>query len=163
MAVLPLLITILLFCIGIAGTILPLLPGVTIVWGAMLLYGIMTGFPQGLTLGFYIGQTLAVILTMGIDYIATAYGVRRSGGSKAAMWGAALGLLIFGLLMPPIGIILGPFLGALAGELLTGSHMDHAVRTSINALIGLLSGIVIKLVIVAAMIFWFFQRISPLW
>ncbi|NLX92076.1 MAG: DUF456 family protein [Firmicutes bacterium] len=162
MSYLPLIITFILFIVGIIGTVLPLLPGVTLIWGGMLLYGILTGFPPGLSWDFYLFQGIAALLIMGVDYIATAVGVKRSGGSKAATWGAAVGLLL-GIFMGPAGIIFGPFLGALVGELLNGFPLDRALRSSIASLVGLLGGIILKLGIEIAMIFWFIKRIIPLW
>jgi len=163
MPFIPIAITIILFCIGIVGTIVPLIPGAGLVWGAMLLFGIMTGFPPGLTLGFFICQAVAAVLVMSVDYMTTALGAKRSGGSKAATWGAAIGLLLGIIILGPFGIILGPFLGALIGELVNGIPLRQATRASFGALIGLLGGVIIKLVIVGVMIFWFIQRITPLW
>lgn len=158
-----LIITIILFIIGIIGTVLPLIPGVTVIWAGMLLYGILTGFPAGLTLGFYLLQGIAALLVIGVDYISTAAGTKRSGGSKAATWGAALGLLLGTFIFGPVGFIIGPFLGALMGELLNGIPFDRALRASFGSLVGMLGGIIVKLLIEAAMIFWFIKRITPLW
>ncbi len=157
----PLIITIICFIAGIVGTVLPLLPGVTVIWAGMLLYGILTGFPAGLSLGFYFLQALAALLVMGTDYLAATLGVKGSGGSRAAVWGAALGLCL-GIFMGPAGIIIGPFLGALAGELLNGFPLDRALRSSFASLVGLLGGIIVKLGIEVAMIIWFLKRITPL-
>lgn len=162
MSYFPLIITIILFIVGIIGTVLPLLPGVTVIWAGMLLYGILTGFPTGLSLGFYFFQAIAALLVMGVDYMAAALGVKRSGGSRAATWGAAMGLCL-GIFMGPAGLIFGPFLGALAGELLNGFPLDRALRSSFASLIGLLGGIILKLGIEVVMIIWFIKRIIPLW
>jgi len=148
----PLTFPIILFIVGIIGTVLPLLPGVTLIWAGMLLYGILTGF-QNLSVGFYILQGLAALLVMFIDYIATALGAKHFGGSKTAMWGAALGLLA-GLL-----IIFGPFLGAFIAELLKGIPPEKALRSSFGALLGLLGGIILKLCIEAVMLYAFFRNI----
>ncbi len=150
--------TLILFVLGIVGTLVPLLPGAALIWVGMLLYGFLTGF-AGLGFTFYLLQGLAVILFWGIDYIATAMGTRYSGGSRWAIWGAALGLL-FGLVtMGPAGIIFGPFIGALAGEMINGAPAEKALRSSLGALVGLLGGLVIKLSIAAVMIYWFFKQI----
>ena len=149
---------IILFCLGIIGTILPLLPGVTLIWIGMLLYGILTGF-QNLTPGFYILQGLAAFLVMSIDYMATALGTKHFGGSRTAMWGAALGLLLGLIILGPLGIIFGPFLGTLLGEMLKGIPPEKALRSSFGALLGLLGGIILKLSIEIVMIYVFFQHI----
>ncbi len=150
--------TLILFALGILGIVLPLLPGAALIWAGMLLYGILTGF-RGLGFTFYLLQGLAVVLVWGIDYLAAAVGTRYSGGSKAAAWGAVLGLLLGLIILGPAGIIFGPFLGALLGEMLRGTPAEKALRSSLGALVGLLGGLVLKLVIVAVMIYWFFQQI----
>ncbi|MDO9534695.1 MAG: DUF456 domain-containing protein [Bacillota bacterium] len=149
---------IILFVIGIIGTVLPLIPGVTLIWLGMLLYGFLTGF-ESLTLGFFILQGLAAFVVMAVDYVAAALGTKRFGGSKTAMWGAALGLFLGIIVLGPIGIIFGPLLGALIGELLRGIPLERAISSSFGALVGLLGGIILKLLIEGVMIFSFFQRI----
>lgn len=158
MSITALIPTLILFFLGLLGTVLPLLPGAALIWAGMLLYGFLTGF-SGLSMGFYVLQGLAVVLVWGIDYLTTAIGTRYAGGSRAAIWGAALGLLLGLITMGPAGIIFGPFLGALAGELISGAPTEKALRSSLGALVGLFGGLVLKLIIEGAMIFWFFQKI----
>ena len=150
--------TLILFVLGVLGTIVPLLPGAALILVGMLLYGFLTGF-EGLGLTFFILQGLAVLLVWGIDYLATAMGTRYSGGSRGAVWGAALGLLLGIVTLGPAGIIFGPFIGAYLGEMLSGTPTDKALRSSMGALVGLLGGLVLKLIIELAMIYWFFKLI----
>ena len=158
-SVLAIVLAVALFALGIIGTIVPLMPGVILIWLGMLLYGILTGF-QNLTPGFYIAQGVATLLVMAIDYFAAALGTKRFGGSRGAMLGAALGVVLGLLLLGPAGIIFGPFLGALAAELLKGHPVEKAFRSSLGALIGLLGGIFLKLAIEIVMIIWFFLRLA---
>ncbi len=150
--------TLILFMLGILGTVVPLLPGAALIWVGMLVYGFLTGF-AGLDFTFYLLQGLAVFLLWGIDYLATALGTRYSGGSRGAIWGAALGLLLGLVTMGPAGIIFGPFIGALVGEMINGAPAEKALRSSLGALVGLLGGLVLKLSIEAVMIYWFFKQI----
>lgn len=158
MSIIALVPTVILFILGILGIVLPLLPGTILIWAGMLLYGILTGF-AGLSFTFYLLQGLAVVLSWSIDYLATALGTRYSGGSKAATGGAVLGLVSGLIFLGPAGIIFGPFLGALAGELLRGIPAKQALRSSFGALIGIAGGLVLKLVIAVVMIVWFFMQI----
>jgi len=151
-------IAILFFCLGIVGTIVPLMPGVILIWAGMLIFGILTGFPN-LSPTFYLLQGLAVLLVIAVDYMAAAFGTKRFGGSKTSIWGAIIGLFAGVILLGPGGIIFGPFGGALIGELLHGFPLEKAIRSSLGALIGLLGGIFLKLAIETVMIFWFFQRL----
>lgn len=154
----PLTIPIILFILGIIGTILPLLPGVSLIWLGMLVYGIITGF-QNLTVGFFILQGIAALLVMSIDYFSTAIGTKRFGGTKTAIWGAALGLLAGIIVLGPFGLIIGPFIGALLGSLLQGIPLEKAILSSFGALIGLLGGMFLKIIIEIIMIYAFFRYI----
>ena len=158
MQVLPLLVAIFFFLLGIVGTFLPILPGPLFLWVGMFAYGLMTGF-ENLTFGFYLLQGISVLLVMAVDYMATALGTRRFGGTKRATLGAVLGLFVGILTLGPAGIIFGPFLGALAGELLSGLPPERAIRSSFGALIGLLGGLFLKLGMEVVMIVWFFSAI----
>lgn len=154
----PLTIPIILFILGIIGTILPLLPGVSLIWLGMLIYGILMGF-QNLTVGFFILQGIAALLVVSIDYFATAVGTKRFGGTKASMWGASIGLLAGIIVLGPLGLIFGPFVGALLGSLLQGIPPEKAVLSSLGALIGLLGGLFLKIIIEIIMIYSFFRYI----
>lgn len=154
----PLTIPIIFFILGIIGTVLPLLPGVSLIWLGMLVYGIITGF-QNLTAGFLILQGAAALLVMSIDYFTTAIGTKRFGGTKFAVWGAALGLLAGVIILGPLGLIFGPFIGALLGSLLQGLPPEKAIYSSFGALVGLLSGLLLKIIIEVIMIYAFFRYI----
>ncbi|MBS4030584.1 MAG: DUF456 family protein [Clostridiales bacterium] len=158
MAVFALVLAVILFLLGLAGTLLPVLPGVTLIYGGMVLYGILTGFTD-LNTTFYILQGLAVLLVFAIDYLATAAGSRRYGGSKYAAWGAIIGTIIGILTLGPFGIIIGPFVGAVTAELIQGKQANQAARTGFGTIIGLLGGTVLKLIIEVLMIIWFFMAI----
>jgi uncharacterized protein len=155
---LALFLAVILFILGMVGTILPLLPGVTLIYAGMVLYGILTGF-AGLDTMFFILQGMAVVLVFSLDYLATAAGTRRFGGSRHAAWGAAFGTLLGVLLLGPFGIIIGPFLGAVTAEIIRGKNAEQAVKIGFGTLVGLVGGTVIKLGIEALMIIWFFLSI----
>jgi len=155
---LALFLAIVCFLTGIAGIILPVLPGPPLIWLGMLLYGLLTGFER-VTWIFLMLQAALVILTFGVDYLANAWAVKRYSGSRTAAWGAGLGLLFGALLLGPVGIILGPFAGALLGELLAGRHPVQALRIAFGTLIGLAGGSLVKLCVAAGMIAWFFLTI----
>ena len=137
-------ISIILFIIGMIGTLLPILPGAALVYIGMLVYGLMTKF-ETLSLYFFILQALVLIVTFLVDYISTAASTKRFGGSKQAAFGAVIGT-IFGLvILGPLGIILGPFLGASAAEILRGIDMKQAIRSGFGSLVGVLGGTIFKL------------------
>lgn len=158
MELIPLIIAIILFIIGIIGTILPVMPGVAFIWLGMFIYGIMTGFEE-LSFIFFLIQLFAVILVLIVDYIATALGTKKFGGSKTATWTAMLGLLLGIIFLGLPGIIFGPFAGALLGELLRKIPFKKALYSSFGTLVGLLGGFFLKLGIELIMIIWFFISI----
>lgn len=158
MSALYLAIAILFFVAGTAGLVLPVIPGAGLIWLGMLVYGLLTGF-ENLPAAFYLGQAAAVGLAFLTDYAAGIWGVRRYGGSRPAVWGSVLGLVGGIFLMGPLGIITGPFAGAVAGELLTGRPPAGAVRVGIGTLVGFLGGTLAKFIIAAVMIGWFFMVI----
>lgn len=158
MDILGLILACLFFAAGVAGTLLPALPGAPLILLGMIIYGLFAGF-YNMSLWFFIFQGVAVGLIFLVDYAANVWGVRRYGGSRSAVWGSMAGLLLGLLLLGPLGIILGPFLGAVAGELISKKPLDRAVRTGLGTLLGLAGGTVLKLVIEAGMIIWFFSVI----
>lgn len=155
--IIALIIASLFFLAGLAGTLLPGMPGPPLIWAGMLLYGLITGF-ENLDALFLIAQAALALLVMGVDYLFSALGSKVFGGSKASLWGAALGLLV-GLFFFPYGIFLGPFLGAAAAELLTRRKSRQAFRSGVGATLGFWGALPVKLTIEAVMIAWFVMRI----
>ena len=139
---------------GLAGTILPLLPGAPLIILGMVVYGLFYGF-KDFTWIFWTVQGLLVILVYATDYIAGILGTKHYGGSKAAVWGCVIGGLVGIFTLGPLGIILGPLLGAVAGELISGRPPAQAVKAGIGTLLGLAGGAVVKIIICIAMIIWF--------
>lgn len=154
-----LILAVIFFLVGLAGTILPVLPGAPLILIGMVVYGLFAGF-EHLSPYFFIGQSIATALTLVVDYAAGIWGVSRYGGSKAAVWGGAIGLLIGPFIfLGPLGIILGPFLGAFLGEMLVSQKTVQALRVGFGSLLGLIGSTLIKLFIEIVMIIWFFRTI----
>jgi uncharacterized protein len=146
-----------LFLAGLAGTILPLLPGPVLIWAGMLVYGLIAGF-ENLSFGFLAIQALLVLCLFGLDYLFSALGTRYFGGSRAALAGASVGLLA-GIFFFPVGLLIGPFLGAALAELIIRRKTAQAIRSGFGASIGFWVALPAKLGIEAIMIFWFLLRV----
>ncbi|ADY56304.1 protein of unknown function DUF456 [Syntrophobotulus glycolicus DSM 8271] len=159
MATTALIITIILFIAGLIGTILPVLPGAVLIYGGMVFYGFMTGFST-LNAYFYVLQGVVFILIFFIDYFASAVGTKRFGGSKQAAWGSVIGSIIGIITMGPLGLVIGPFAGAVIAELIRGTELKQTLRAGFGTLVGLLGGTVLKLFAEIIMIIYFFMRIS---
>jgi uncharacterized protein YqgC (DUF456 family) len=158
MTELALILSVILFVLGLAGIVLPVLPGIILIYAGMLLYGIMTQFAT-LDANFFLLQGLVVLLASSLDFIATAVGTKRFGGSKNAVWGAVIGILLGLLLFGPFGIILGSFLGAVIAEILLGKNMNNAIRSGFGTLIGIVGATALKIFIGVLMIIAFFFAI----
>ncbi len=118
----------LLFAVtGVAGAIVPVLPGPPISYVGLLLLLLCDGCGINMPT-VVIAGVLAVVVTL-LDYVAPVWFTKRSGGSKAGVWGATLGLLV-GFFFSVPGIILGPFIGALLGELYAKAPADKALGVS---------------------------------
>lgn len=135
---------------GVAGVILPALPGVALVFAGLFFGAWADDFQRvgWLTLTFLGLLTLASFL---IDLIATALGAKRVGATKFAIIGAALGTL-FGVFLGVPGLILGPFIGAVAGEMLSHGEWRKATTAGFATWMGLLFGTLAKVALIFGML-----------
>ncbi|MGN6314423.1 MAG: DUF456 domain-containing protein [Rhodanobacteraceae bacterium] len=132
-----------LIAIGLVGTVLPILPGVPIMFGGMWLAAWAGHYERvGLATLILLG-TLAAI-SIALDFVAGALGAKRVGANARAQWGAFLGAVV-GIFFGIPGLILGPFIGAVIGQLTSGSGVEHSTRVGIATWIGLLFGTIAKL------------------
>ncbi|MDQ1912098.1 DUF456 domain-containing protein [Paenibacillus sp. GD4] len=147
-------IIILLFVVGMAGAVYPVLPGALAIYAAFFVYGFMIGFePFGLW--FWLIQTTIVAVLMIADYLVSALGVKKFGGTKASVIGSTIGLLVGPFVIPVAGLLIGPFLGAVIGELLVGTELRQAMKAGVGALVGFFSGLVVKVILQLLMIVLF--------
>jgi uncharacterized protein YqgC (DUF456 family) len=121
--------------LGVIGSFLPVLPGPITGWIGLLMLHLTKVIPMDWT---FLGITLGVaILIWGIDFIIPAWGTKKFGGSKYGIWGTILGLIIGLVFLGPLGIIVGPFLGAFVGELINDStDSKRAVKAAFGSLVG---------------------------
>ncbi|MDF2721859.1 MAG: hypothetical protein K0Q59_1534 [Paenibacillus sp.] len=155
MAILGWVLIIALFAVGMVGAVLPVLPGVLAVYVAFFVYGLFFGFSE-FGIWFWLLQTSVVAAILIADYIVSAWGVKKFGGSRASVIGSTIGILVGPFVIPGIGLIAGPFLGAWIGELLVGADMKQAARAGIGALVGFLTSTAVKLVLQIVMVVLFF-------
>lgn len=153
-----LIIACIFFIAGMAGIILPILPGAPLLLAGMLIYGFFEHFTH-LTWSFFAGQLILAAFIFAVDYLSNIWGVKKYGGSKTAVRGSLIGMLAGLLLLGPLGIILGPLLGAVIGELLAKRSFDQAIKAGFGTLLGFFGGALIKLFIQILMIIWFFSVI----
>ncbi len=143
------LLAITLILLGVAGTLFPILPGAPLIFIGTIIIVARDGISGFDTFILVVSAALTAISIL-VDFAATAYGAKRAGASKAAIVGATLGSLIGMFFLLP-GIILGPFIGAVAGELTTSDDLRRAGNVGVATWLGLLVGTVCKLAIAFAM------------
>lgn len=139
-----------LVLVGMAGVILPALPGLPLVFAGMMLAAWAGDFQQ---IGWVplVVLGLLTLLSLGVDFLATLFGAKRVGASRKALVGAVLGTF-GGLFFGPVGLFVGPFAGALLGELWHGRELGQAARVGLGTWLGILLGTVLKLGLAFAML-----------
>jgi uncharacterized protein len=140
----------LLILVGIAGVILPALPGLPVVFAGMLLAAWVDDF-QHVSIWVMVLLGVLTVLSLGIDLAASTLGAKRAGASKKALVGAALGTLA-GLFLGIPGLLLGPFVGAVAGELIGGREWREASKVGFATWLGIALGAALKLALAFAML-----------
>jgi len=150
----------LLVLIGFLGSFLPVLPGPPISWAGLLLLK-WTSFigdnPEGYHKVLWILLFFVVLVTL-LDYIVPIWGTKKYGGSKRGVWGATIGVVV-GLFFGPLGIIIGPFLGAYIGEISLGKKSNEALRAAWGSFVGFMMGVGLKLMTCGTILFFFIRQL----
>ncbi|MFA9192138.1 DUF456 domain-containing protein [Flavobacterium sp. FZUC8N2.13] len=159
MDILLLIVGLMFMFIGVLGSFLPVLPGISLCWlGLVMLY-----FTNAIPVNYWVlGITLLVVIVFSIaNYILPAKGTQRFGGSKAGIWGTNIGLVV-GLLAPiPFGFIIGPFVGALVGELFFDTkNAQQALKAATGSVLGILASSFIQFMLC---VIYFGIFISIIW
>jgi uncharacterized protein len=144
-------LTIVLFAVGLIGTIVPVLPGTTIILAAAIIHRLVLGAEKSIG-----GKTIVVLVLLTLvsyvfDFLGSYFGAKYFGATKWAALGAILGMLV-GLFFGIIGFFVGPVIGAIAGEFIAGKRMIDAGRAGWGSLLGNLGATAAKLIIALAMI-----------
>jgi uncharacterized protein YqgC (DUF456 family) len=147
-------LSLILVGVGLAGTLLPGLPGTPLVFGGLLLAAWTDDF-QNVGVGTIILLAVLTLLAFGVDFISSSIGARRAGASREAVIGAALGTVI-GLFFGLIGIVFGPFAGAVIGEFLARRSLEQAGRAGLGTWVGFILGTGVKLMLAFTMVGIFF-------
>ncbi|MBC8022518.1 MAG: DUF456 domain-containing protein [Burkholderiales bacterium] len=139
-----------LVVVGVVGTVLPVLPGVLLVFGGLFLAAWAQDFTRVGVVGLSIIGVLG-LAAFAADFVSSLLGAKRVGASPRALVGAAIGGFV-GIFFGLPGILLGPFVGAVLGELWARGGLKQATKVGIGTTLGLLFAAVAKLVIAFLMI-----------
>jgi uncharacterized protein len=148
--------TIILGIIGIIGCVLPIIPGPPVSYvGMLLLYIWGTNVRDDLTARVMVVWLIITILVTVLDYIVPAYFTKLTGGSKSAARASLVGMIIGIIFFPPIGMIIGAFLGAMVAEILIeGKQLKQSLKPAIGSFLGFLVGTGFKLIASGVMLYY---------
>jgi uncharacterized protein len=135
---------------GLAGTVLPVLPGTVLVWAGIVLGAWIDDFQRVGTTTLVVVTVLAALAWV-LDYVAGLLGARKAGASKQALLGAAVGTVV-GLFMGLVGVLFMPLVGAALGEYLARKDQTRAVRVGVATWLGIMLGLLAKVVLAFVMV-----------
>ncbi len=149
-----------LVLIGFFGSIIPVLPGPPISWAGFLLLR-WTSYVDDRGAGYenalWILLFFVIVVTI-LDYVVPIMGTKKFGGSKRGVWGATIGVVV-GLFFGPLGIIIGPFLGAYIGEISGGKKDRDALRAAWGSFVGFMLGVGMKLMVCGTILFFYIRHL----
>ncbi len=136
--------------IGVLGVILPALPGVPLAFVGFVIAAWIDKFQK---VGVWTLGLLAIltVLSIVLDFLVSTVGAKKMGASFLGMTGAIVGTVV-GIFFGIPGLLFGPFIGAVVGELFANKNLIHAGKVGVGTLIGLIVGVAIKLAILFAML-----------
>lgn len=135
---------------GLAGTVLPVLPGTVLVWAGIVLGAWIDDFQRVGTTTLVVVTVLAALAWV-LDYVAGLLGARKAGASRQALLGAAIGT-VAGLFMGVVGVLFMPLVGAALGEYLAQKDQTRAVRVGVATWLGIMLGLLAKVVLAFIMV-----------
>ena len=135
---------------GLAGTVLPVLPGTVVVWAGIVLGAWIDDFQRVGTTTLVVVTVLAALAWV-LDYVAGLLGARRAGASRQALLGAAIGTVV-GLFMGVVGVLFMPLVCAALGEYLARKDQHRAVRVGVATWLGIMLGLLAKVVLAFVMV-----------
>jgi uncharacterized protein YqgC (DUF456 family) len=152
------LLTVILFALGLIGTVLPVFPGTIIILAGALVHRLMLGPEKSIGWRTIVILLLLTLATYALDFLSGYFGARFFGATRWGMFGAMLGALL-GLFFGIVGLFVGPVIGAVLGEFIAGKRMIDAGRAGWGSLLGNLGAVIGKLLIALAMIAIFFLTV----
>ncbi len=158
MHTLIIIVVILLLLAGMAGTVVPFIPGIPLMFIGIAAYGWYDNF-QTIDAQYLIVLACLTLLSVFMDYLSTMLGAKYFGSTKQGTWGALLGTVIGLFLFPPIGIIAGPFVGAIIGESMAGKDSRAALKVALGTVAGLFTGMLFNVILAIGMVLSFIIKL----
>ena len=142
---------------GIAGCMLPFLPGPPLAYLGLVLLQLSSRHP--FTVNFLVLYGVITLIVLTLDFIIPVYSTKKFHGSKYGVRGSIIGLIAGFFFFPPFGIIIGPAAGAFLGEMFSGKKASKAVSSAMASLGGFLAGTAIKLALSVLIAYHFFTNL----
>ena len=139
-----------LILLGLAGTVLPVLPGTVLVWSGIVLGAWIDDFTR-VSVTTVVAISVLAVLAWGLDYVAGLLGAKKAGASNQALVGAAVGTVV-GLFMGVVGVLFMPLVGAAVGEYLAQRDQTRAMKVGLATWIGIMVGLIAKVVLAFIMV-----------
>ncbi|KJS81704.1 MAG: hypothetical protein JM58_16330 [Peptococcaceae bacterium BICA1-8] len=146
------LLLVFILLLGVAGTLLPFLPGIPLMFIALMIYSFFDSWVHFSPLFLLIIGLLTIFIIF-IDFFGALWGVKKFGATKRGIWGGLLGSIIGLLFMGPLGLFWGSILGVVCGELLAGKALLPSLKVSIGNLVGFLGTTLLQLAIALIIFF----------
>ena len=143
-----------LMLLGLAGSILPILPGPPLSFIGLFLLALLKHFSPPLTPTLVIILAIVTMIVIVMDYIIPLMGAKRYGASKWGVWGSVLGMAI-GIFWSPFAMLLGAFIGAVVVEWLVGKTKGEALRAGWGVVMGTLFATILRLGVSGMMTYYF--------
>jgi len=143
-----------LMLLGLAGSVLPILPGPPLSFIGLFLLALLKHFSPPLTPTLVIILAIVTILVIVMDYIIPLLGAKKYGASKWGVWGSVLGMAI-GIFWSPFAMLLGAFIGAVVVEWLVGKKKVEALRAGWGVVMGTLFATILRLGVSGMMTYYF--------
>lgn len=144
---------VLLCMVGIVGSFIPIIPGPLTSWFGILVLN-LTGAVD-FNYNFVVITLIVSVVISAFDYIIPIVGVKKLGGSKGGLIGASIGLIIGLIILGPLGILFGPFLGAITGEMINNKKLTESIKPALGSLLGILIGSGIKFCLSLVYLFFY--------
>ncbi|MDY6905863.1 MAG: DUF456 domain-containing protein [Thermodesulfobacteriota bacterium] len=156
MDIILIIIGIVILLTGIAGCILPVIPGPLVAFGALIVLNLARDWEAFGLLFMFIMAGGAILMTL-LDYFVAMAGAKKYGATRVGVWGSVIGMILGIIVIPPWGIIIGALAGAIIGETLTGRNTSDAMRVGWGVLIGNVAGIALKLAYCLVVMFFYIK------
>lgn len=141
---------------GFIGAFLPVLPGLPISYAGLLILQLLYS-PFTLTF-MLVWFGLVILFGFVLDNVIPAWATKKSGGSPFAVTGSVVGLIV-GLFFPPVGFVIGPLVGAFAGEIIAGQKSDRALKSALGTFAGFMAATGLKVMAAGIMGWYYFTHL----